>query len=56
MLDHLLTFAIKVSINLFRPLPPHINPNGAQYDPEEDEPILEEAWPHIHIVYELFLR
>lgn len=45
-----------VATNLFRPLPPHVNPSGVQYDPEEDEPILEAAWPHIQIVYELFLR
>eukprot|EP01111_Echinosteliopsis_oligospora_P012474 TRINITY_DN4266_c0_g1_i2.p1 TRINITY_DN4266_c0_g1~~TRINITY_DN4266_c0_g1_i2.p1 ORF type:complete len:595 (+),score=161.26 TRINITY_DN4266_c0_g1_i2:335-2119(+) len=45
-----------VAINLFRPLPPHINPSGVMYDPEEDEPILEAAWSHIQIVYELFLR
>ncbi|KAA8495650.1 Serine/threonine protein phosphatase 2A 57 kDa regulatory subunit B' theta isoform [Porphyridium purpureum] len=25
-------------------------------DPEEDDPILEEAWPHLQIVYELLLR
>lgn len=29
---------------------------GAEYDPEEDEPILEAAWPHIQLIYELFLR
>ena len=23
---------------------------------QEDEPILEPAWPHLHIVYEFFLR
>jgi len=45
-----------ISINLFRPLPPRLNPLGAQFDPEEDEPILEDAWPHIQIVYELFLK
>jgi serine/threonine-protein phosphatase 2A regulatory subunit B' len=33
-----------------------VNPSGVQYDPEEDEPILEAAWSHIQIVYELFLR
>lgn len=43
-------------MNLFRPLPPHLNPTGVEYDPEEDEPILEAAWPHIQIVYEFFLR
>eukprot|EP00746_Dinoflagellata_sp_MGD_P154546 gnl/MRDRNA2_/MRDRNA2_84886_c0_seq2.p1 gnl/MRDRNA2_/MRDRNA2_84886_c0~~gnl/MRDRNA2_/MRDRNA2_84886_c0_seq2.p1 ORF type:complete len:473 (+),score=80.60 gnl/MRDRNA2_/MRDRNA2_84886_c0_seq2:94-1512(+) len=26
------------------------------YDPEEDEPTLEGAWPHLQIVYEFFLR
>ncbi len=26
------------------------------YDPEEDEPVLELAWPHLQIIYELFLR
>eukprot|EP01133_Synstelium_polycarpum_P003433 gene3433-3898_t len=45
-----------VAINLFRPLPPRINPYGVEYDPEEDEPILEPAWLHIQIVYELLLR
>jgi hypothetical protein len=41
--------------NLFHPLPPRLNPNGDEYDPEEDEPILEAAWPHLMFVYELFL-
>jgi len=45
-----------VSINLFRPLPPRVNPSGLEFDPEEDEPILELAWPHIQFVYEFFLR
>jgi serine/threonine-protein phosphatase 2A regulatory subunit B' len=45
-----------ISVNLFRPLPPRVNPDGVEYDPEEDEPILEAAWPHIQVVYELFLR
>ncbi|CAO1392236.1 unnamed protein product [Diamesa hyperborea] len=44
------------SINLFRTLPPSSNPNGAEFDPEEDEPTLESSWPHLQIVYELFLR
>lgn len=42
--------------NLFRPLPPPSNPTGAEFDPEEDEPTLEAAWPHLQIVYEFFLR
>ncbi|XP_069812811.1 serine/threonine-protein phosphatase 2A 56 kDa regulatory subunit delta isoform-like [Dendropsophus ebraccatus] len=44
------------SINLFRPLPPSSNPSGAEFDPEEDEPTLEAAWPHLQLVYEFFLR
>jgi len=45
-----------VAGNLFRPLPPRLNPSGLEYDPEEDDPILEAAWPHVQLVYELFLR
>ena len=26
------------------------------YDPEEDEPVMEAAWPHLQVVYEFFLR
>lgn len=37
-------------------MPPSSNPNGAEFDPEEDEPTLESSWPHLQIVYELFLR
>ncbi|KAL9103083.1 MAG: hypothetical protein Q9163_001850 [Psora crenata] len=44
------------SKNLFRPIPPPMNPQGEAFDPEEDEPVLEVAWPHIQVVYELFLR
>ncbi|EER41045.1 serine/threonine protein phosphatase [Histoplasma capsulatum H143] len=42
--------------NLFRPIPPPVNPQGDAFDPEEDEPVLEVAWPHIQVVYEFFLR
>ena len=42
--------------NLFRPIPPPVNPIGDAFDPEEDEPVLEVAWPHIQVVYEFFLR
>lgn len=31
-------------------------PVGAEFDPEEDEPTLEAAWPHLQLVYEFFLR
>ncbi|KAL7419725.1 serine/threonine-protein phosphatase 2A 56 kDa regulatory subunit delta isoform [Cryptotrichosporon argae] len=44
------------SANLFRSIPPQVNPTGDAFDPEEDEPVLELAWPHLQIVYELFLR
>ena len=43
-----------VSANIFRPLP--ARSKDTPFDPEEDEPILEPAWPHLHIVYEFFLR
>ncbi|VDC02778.1 unnamed protein product [Peniophora sp. CBMAI 1063] len=42
--------------NLFRSIPPPVNPAGDAFDPEEDEPVLELAWPHLKIVYEFFLR
>ncbi|XP_054678904.1 serine/threonine-protein phosphatase 2A 56 kDa regulatory subunit delta isoform isoform X4 [Grus americana] len=47
---------IMFSVNLFRTLPPSSNPTGAEFDPEEDEPTLEAAWPHLQLVYEFFLR
>ncbi|MEE6493684.1 hypothetical protein FKM82_016917 [Ascaphus truei] len=43
------------AINMFRTLPPSSNPTGAEFDPEEDEPTLEAAWPHLQLVYEFFL-
>ncbi|KAJ1550148.1 Serine/threonine-protein phosphatase 2A 56 kDa regulatory subunit delta isoform, partial [Nowakowskiella sp. JEL0078] len=42
--------------NLFRTIPPQTNPIGDAFDPEEDEPVLELAWPHLQTVYEFFLR
>lgn len=44
---------LKVSANLFRTLPPSENPD---FDPEEDDPTLEASWPHLQLVYEVFLR
>ncbi|KAE9414725.1 hypothetical protein Angca_002786 [Angiostrongylus cantonensis] len=44
------------AVNLFRPLSPPTNPIGAEFDPDEDEPTLEAAWPHLQLVYEFFLR
>lgn len=34
---------------MFRTLPPSSNPTGAEFDPEEDEPTLEAAWPHLQV-------
>jgi len=42
------------AVNLFRALPPTNNPS--EFDPEEDEPTLEAAWPHLQLVYEFFFR
>jgi serine/threonine-protein phosphatase 2A regulatory subunit B' len=36
---------------VFRVLPPPTNPNGAEFDPEEDEPSLEAAWPHLQVQF-----
>mmetsp|Transcript_30463 Transcript_30463/g.70253 ORF Transcript_30463/g.70253 Transcript_30463/m.70253 type:complete len:427 (-) Transcript_30463:242-1522(-) len=47
-------FLAMVSSNIFRPLPTRAR--DTPFDPEEDEPVLEPAWPHLHIVYEFFLR
>ncbi|CAA7033550.1 unnamed protein product [Microthlaspi erraticum] len=47
-----------VSVNIFRCLPPasHENTGQEPADPEEEEPYLEPAWPHLQLVYELLLR
>ncbi|KAJ2160119.1 serine/threonine-protein phosphatase 2A 56 kDa regulatory subunit delta isoform [Coemansia sp. RSA 552] len=45
-----------ISANLFRTIPPQINAFGDPFDPEEDEPREEPAWPHLHMVYHVFLR
>lgn len=37
---------------MFRTLPPSSNPTGAEFDPEEDEPTLEAAWPHLQVFNE----
>ena len=41
-----------VEANLFRALPAKTR----DFNPEEDEPILEPSWPHLQAVYEFFLR
>lgn len=42
--------------NIFRPIPPPVNPIGENFDPDEDEPVYELAWTHMQLVYEFFLR
>jgi serine/threonine-protein phosphatase 2A regulatory subunit B' len=45
-----------VGANIFRSLQTKIKDPLAFSDPEDEEPSLERAWPHLQIVYELFLR
>ncbi|ODQ64493.1 protein phosphatase 2A regulatory B subunit [Nadsonia fulvescens var. elongata DSM 6958] len=55
--DHMYQSVIEMfSKNLFRPIPPPVNPVGDIFDPDEDEPVSEISWPHMQIVYEFFLR
>lgn len=42
-------FVSQFAVNMFRTLPPSSNPTGAEFDPEEDEPTLEAAWPHLQV-------
>jgi len=47
-----------VSVNLFRSptAQPHENKASQAYDLDEEEPLMDPAWPHLQIVYEFFLR
>jgi len=45
-----------VGSNIFRALRTRNKDPLAFSDPEDDEPLLESAWPHLQIVYEFFLR
>mmetsp|Transcript_20689 Transcript_20689/g.39327 ORF Transcript_20689/g.39327 Transcript_20689/m.39327 type:complete len:468 (-) Transcript_20689:261-1664(-) len=45
-----------VGANIFRALPTKDRSVMSIYDPEDEEPTLERAWPHLQIVYEFFLR
>lgn len=54
MTDNVFLF-FQFSVNLFRTLPPSSNPTGAEFDPEEDEPTLEAAWPHLQVCVKLHI-
>ncbi|KAJ0094104.1 hypothetical protein Patl1_16847 [Pistacia atlantica] len=47
-----------VSVNLFRSLAPQPRDNKVleAFDLEEEEPLMDPAWPHLQIVYEFLLR
>ncbi|KAI9170207.1 hypothetical protein LWI28_024452 [Acer negundo] len=47
-----------VSVNLFRPLIPQPRENKVleSFDLEEEDPLMDPAWPHLQIVYEFLLR
>ncbi|XWS63797.1 hypothetical protein CRYUN_Cryun06bG0132900 [Craigia yunnanensis] len=47
-----------VSVNLFRSLTPQPRENKVleAFDLEEEEPLMDPAWPHLQIVYEFLLR
>jgi serine/threonine-protein phosphatase 2A regulatory subunit B' len=45
-----------VGANIFRALQTRNKDPLAFSDPEDDEPSLERAWPHLQIIYEFFLR
>ncbi|KAI9304899.1 protein phosphatase 2A regulatory B subunit [Cunninghamella echinulata] len=44
------------SLNLFRSISPQVAPLAEGFDPEDEEPVFELAWPHLQLVYEFFLR
>merc|ERR1711988_1123475 len=50
--EHMPDIMNMVKANICRVLPPQ----NEDFDPEEDEPILEPSWPHLQVVYEFFLR
>ncbi|MBA0648820.1 hypothetical protein Goklo_016463, partial [Gossypium klotzschianum] len=57
--EYVMQEAVKmVSANLFRPLTPQPRENKVleAFDLEEEEPLVDPAWPHLQIVYEFFLR
>lgn len=57
MLDGLI---LMISVNIFRCLPPASHENAGSLidimDPEDEDPLMDPAWPHLQYVYELLLR
>lgn len=45
-----------IEVNLFRTFANKAAKKSSSVDPDEDEPHLEEAWPHLQLVYELLLK
>lgn len=41
---------------MFRSISPQATPMAEGFDPEDEEPVFELAWPHLQLVYEFFLR
>lgn len=41
---------VQFGTNVFRTLPPIVSSSGVEFDPEEDEPNLEPAWPHMQVM------
>jgi serine/threonine-protein phosphatase 2A regulatory subunit B' len=67
MVDKVLTEAfLMIGVNLFRAFANKSktlsyseileNKKTSAVDPDEDEPHLEESWPHLQLVYELLLK
>ncbi|XVF88197.1 hypothetical protein PTKIN_Ptkin19aG0030900 [Pterospermum kingtungense] len=45
------------AVNLFRVFPPNYRSNATNGgENEDDEPMFDPAWPHLHIVYDLLLK
>ncbi|KAF6176255.1 hypothetical protein GIB67_023546 [Kingdonia uniflora] len=57
--DHIFSSLISMlSVNLFRPLPPPSNASMSADFPDDEDPMttLNPAWPHLQVIYDIFLR